>query len=198
MHSSLHDAEIFLSRNFESLCNSVIPLWHPLGFVSAVIFETEKATARVHYWPPHLRRVKNPDWPIHTHSYDLDSKVLLGGVCDQQYEPETGVDWVVFEVAYFEGGSKIIETNERTSLTTLVNDVRVAPDSYSVPRGRYHQTTVPEEAAAVTLCVQSNQTPLAPRVLGSSGTMRTYPYDRIPFDEVEFWGVVRGALGKIS
>src|SRR4051794_32516353 len=97
----------YLSKEIPLLEVTCAPLWHPLGFVSCVIKESKgDHVVRLHYWPKGERRVKNPDWPIHTHSYHLSSYVLCGVVRDLQYQRSSG-DRSIYAVKYFEGGSEI-------------------------------------------------------------------------------------------
>lgn len=86
MKAEFSDTLNFLHENLENFSSTLVPLWHPLGFVSCVIDELPSShVVRVHYWPKSQRRVKNPDWPIHTHTYRLRSLVLAGEVRDIQY-----------------------------------------------------------------------------------------------------------------
>lgn len=194
MEASVRSALPFLRRELPRLKRDFVPLWHPLGFVSCIIYEESKfLTIRVHYWPPGKRRVKNPDWPIHTHCYDLSSLILLGCVQDIQYGTRTGDSYTVYNVNYYEGGSEIVDTRSNISLVETVNETRVAGEQYVVNRGIYHQTLVQKNECAVTVVVLSNFSEEAPKVLGTSAAVR-YPYDRRPFDKYCFWGAVTRAL----
>lgn len=194
MKAEASDLLVFLRDNLRALSSDVVPLWHPLGFVSCVIDEVpDKYVARVHYWPNGERRVKNPDWPIHTHSYTLSSLVLDGCVRDLQYRRTEGDEWCVYSVNYFNGGSEINRTGESIDLITNLDELRSAGDQYQVARGIYHQTQVPINQSAVTLVLLTNHGSDAPKVLGSALANR-YPYDRIPFEANRFWGAVEEAM----
>ena len=92
----------YLASDLPHLRRTCTPLWHPLGFVSCVIKDdANEATVRVHYWPKGERRVKNPDWPIHTHTYDLSSFILAGRIRDLQYRVRSGEALTVYEVSYY-------------------------------------------------------------------------------------------------
>lgn len=194
MKASAQFALPFLRRELYRLKRDCVPLWHPLGFVSCVIYEEPRLlTVRVHYWPLGKRRVKNPNWPIHTHCYDLSSLVLAGCVRDIQYDVRTGDSYTVYKVNYYEGGSEIVDTYSSVRILETVNKVRAAGEQYVVNRGIYHQTLVQKDDCAVTVVVLSNFGGEAPRVLGMSAAVR-YPYDRRPFDKDCFWGAVTRAL----
>lgn len=194
MQTSILNSFAFLHDNLDRLASAVIPLWHPLGFVSCVIDESpEKYVTRVHFWPPGERRVKNPDWPIHTHSYALRSLVLSGAVRDLQYRIETGDQWCIYTVNYYEGGSEIVRTSEKVNAVPEVDEIRHAGAKYEVPRGIFHQTQVPPDQAAVTVVSLSNHGPDTPKVLGTEQAEK-YPYDRIQFEPNVFWNAVREAV----
>lgn len=183
----------FLSDNLRKLESTVVPLWHPLGFVSCVIKQTEEFTLRVHLWPKGERRVKNPDWPIHTHSYFLSSFVLQGDIRDIRYKSIEDGQNVVYSVRYFQGGSEITQTEEKVGVVPLVDELRCEGDSYEVDLDVFHQSVVPIEQSAVTLVALSNFTDSPPLVLGSPADKR-YPYDRTPYDKDLFWESVSGAV----
>lgn len=186
---------IFLSEKLKELASTVVPLWHPLGFVSCVIKQTEEFTLRVHFWPKGERRVKNPDWPIHTHSYFLSSFVLKGAVRDIRYKSIEGGENVVYSVRYFEGGSEITQTSDKVGVVPLVDELRCEGDSYVVDLNVFHQSVVPFQESAVTLVALSNFTNSPPLVLGSPAEER-YPYDRAPYDKGLFWESVSGAVSE--
>lgn len=194
MKTEMSDVLGFLCSSFESLSSRLTPLWHPLGFASCIIDQVPSShVARVHYWPAGERRVKNPDWPIHTHTYALRSLVLEGEVRDLQYSVRPGDQWCVYSVNYYDGGSEIVRTSEEVDATTVIDKVRPTGSQYEVRRGIYHQTLVPHEDAAITLVLLTDHGSEAPKVLGSKSAL-TYPYDRISFDRSRFWGAVGEAV----
>lgn len=188
----------FLIEGVEKLSLECQPLWHPLGFVSCLLKE-EKGdhTLRVHYWPPHERRTKNPDWPIHTHSYTLSSLVINGRVQDIQYKTAVGQDYSIYEVRYFDGGSEIVKRETNVSIIEAVNLTQVSGNQYCVERGIFHQSRVALNESAVTLVALSEVGENPPLVLGNSAEYR-YPYDRTPFDRATFWGEVKNALSSMG
>lgn len=195
MQTDILDSFNFLNTNIERLASTVVPLWHPLGFVSCVVDESSSQyVTRVHFWPPGERRVKNPDWPIHTHTYTLKSLVLSGAVRDIQYRVASGGQWSVYSVNYYDGGSEIVRTFERVNAVPKVDEMRHAGEQYEVSRGVFHQTQVAHNEAAVTVVLLSNYGSEAPKVLGTNQAER-YPYDRSEFDPELFWKAVQEAVG---
>lgn len=189
----------FLTGNLEELSLSILPLWHPLGFVSCVIKQNENVTLRVHFWPRGERRVKTPDWPIHTHSYFLSSYVLEGSIRDVRYKTIANGQYIAYSVRYFEGGSEICQTAEKVGVASIVDESRRAGESYEVDLDVFHQSIVPFEGSAVTIVALSKFTDCPPLVLGSDAEDK-YPYDRTPYDKELFWEnvarAVRGTLNK--
>ena len=186
----------FLLDNIDTLAVSIQPLWHPLGFVSCVIKENPgELTLRVHYWPPNDRRTKNPDWPVHTHSYALSSLVLLGNIEDIQYDIIDGEKYSIYKVSYFNGDSEISNTNRKTSILKYTSEMRTEGQQYRVERGVFHQSSVKLSESAVTFVALSESSSEAPLVLGDNGDNR-YPYDRMPFNQEVFWSAVRYAISN--
>jgi hypothetical protein len=185
----------WVADNIEELSRQCIPLWHPLGFVSTVVAKVEGShTLRLHYWPKNDRRTKNPDWPIHTHSYHLSSLVLAGKIEDRQYELEAGSQYCVYEVRYIGGDSEILKTDRTTSIAKVDCHFHSPGTQYTVERGVFHQSRVAIEDTAVTLVAMSENSSDSPLVLGTPGDIR-YPYDRTSFDPLTFWAAVRSTLG---
>ncbi|MBB4821847.1 hypothetical protein HNP29_005260 [Pseudomonas alcaligenes] len=186
----------FLLNNIDKLAVDIQPLWHPLGFASCVIRESPgEPTLRVHYWPPNDRRTKNPDWPVHTHSYALSSLVLYGSVEDIQFDMVDGEEYSIYRVLYFSGDSEICSTGRKTNILKCISEVRAEGEQYRVECGVFHQSLVKFSESAVTFVVLSEYSSEAPLVLGRDGDDR-YPYDRMPFDREVFWSAVRYAVSS--
>lgn len=186
----------FLLDNIDVLAASIQPLWHPLGFVSCVIRDNPgELTLRVHYWPPNERRTKNPDWPVHTHSYALSSLVLHGNIEDIQCEVIDGEEFSIYKVSYFNGDSEITRTDKKTNILKYASEMRFEGEQYRVERGVFHQSVVKLSESAVTFVALSESSREAPLVLGGNGEHK-YPYDRMPFNQEVFWSAVRYAISN--
>lgn len=184
----------YLRENLSKLASVHEPLWHPLGFVSCVIRdEPGRSVVRVHCWPKDERRPKRPDWPIHTHVYDLSSLVLAGRVRDLQYGTKSGDEYAIYSVSYEKDGSAISSTGRDTSLILQADHYHSTGEEYFVPAGSFHQTYVPQDESAITLVAQSNFQRTTPLVLGFYGS-RAEPYNREGFDKTFFWKQVEQAV----
>ena len=187
----------FLEDNIYQLSQVSSPLWHPLGFVSCLISSKKgDYDIRVHYWPSGDRRTKNPNWPIHTHSYALSSLVLTGKVRDIQYRMVDGSEHSAYKVNYFDGGSEILKTGTTMALSESVNRIHGSGGQYSVEQGVFHQSLVELNEKAVTLVALSEMSGNPPLVLGTDAEVR-YPYERVPFDRNTFWTEVRDAIASM-
>lgn len=194
MRTSLDECLGILSDCVDDFSVKPQPLWHPLGFVSCIIHKSENGDAvRVHYWPEGDRRTKNPDWPIHTHSYNLRSLILYGSLKDIKYKVSDGHDSTVYEVRYSGDNSEILRTDRSLKIDGKVVSERNAGDTYDVLRGVFHQSQVAINSIAVTLVVISEIANDVPLVLGEGGDS-FYPYDRLPYDKDIFWSAIKMAL----
>lgn len=183
-----------LEENLDYYLKNSEPLWHPLGFVSCLVESIQNNEFyRIHYWPKDLRRTKNPNWPIHTHCYDLESLILEGSITDIQYEIKKGEDHQVYQVEYSGEDSKIIKTNSSISLDIMFAQQRYQAESYFVPKGIFHQSEVNLKATAVTFVHLSNKDNTFPLVVGENKAIE-YPYERIKYDKNHFNSVVHRAF----
>ena len=187
----------YLHKNFSVLAQTCQPLWHPLGFVSCEVRKKGGYMVRLHYWPKCERRGKNPNWPIHTHVYNLVSRVLGGRVRNIQYRETKGEEFKVYLVEYFGDQSAIGLTDERTSIEKVKDEIIDAGKEYSVEVGTFHETVVDFGEAAWTLVVLSDVVAIEPKVLGVSGG-RCYRYDRVEFDKLLFWTEMKNVLQSVE
>lgn len=187
----------YLRQNFSKLADTCVPLWHPLGFISCQIRnEPGYCTARIHYWPKGERRPKQPDWPIHTHAYDLSSLVLIGRVRDMQYRERKGSQYTVYAVSYVGDDSSIVSTGRTLAIETCVDQYHAQGEEYRVPIGSFHQTYVSKNESAVTIVALSNFQRTDPLVLGHP-SRESYPYARMSFDKDIFWKRIDQAIGSL-
>jgi hypothetical protein len=195
----MHEAKTFVQwfrQNVSRLRESVIPLWHPLGFVSCVLDEARpEYVIRAHYWPVGERRVKQPHWPIHTHSYFLSSYVLAGTIRDRQYRSTDAPQYTVYSVDYYQGGSRVINTGRQIGLQVERDLLWACGETYEVKTNVFHRTDVAISESAVTLVALSDFTADAPLVLGED-LESSYSYNRVEFDGVAFWRAVEESLHR--
>jgi hypothetical protein len=181
---------------------TVVPLYHPLGFVSCVLPSPENGIIlRVHYWPKEGRREKAPGWPVHTHNFRLSSFVMSGEIRNRNYVeidgPGPGLERNVYKVEYEGEHSRIVDTGRVLRVEVGSDSIHSAGMGYCVERGVFHESVVPVGEMVVTLACLTEKSAIAPLVLGdvSGGS---FAYQRESFDSVEFWSVVSDAVGVIE
>jgi len=178
----------------------VIPLYHPLGFVSCVIPHPDQAVKlRLHYWPEKDRRLKNPNWPVHTHNYRLSSLVLSGTICDKQYSAfkEGGGDSCLYAVEYSGEDSLIRDTGERCSFKLISEASRAAGQQYCVERGTFHESVVMANTSAATfVCLTQKGT--EPPLVAGEPTGQAYPYERERYSRNHFWRCMKKNISDFN
>lgn len=127
---------------------------HVLGFFCIPLFSTENVAVRLHVWPKGQLRGRTPDWPIHTHRWNIRSYVALGQVTNSTFRIEGCPDGEsrLYEVLYNgDGSSERVKTN-RTCRVVLNSQKLVRQgEFYDVPVGGFHSTTCSPAQIAVTL-----------------------------------------------
>lgn len=163
-----------------------IPLWHPLGFVSLPLIESEGWVLKLHYWPNGMRKPKKPDWPIHNHRFRIESRVLYGAVENRLYGIEMGGEYRLFPVAY-SGKDSVLEPSETFVTATLQNtEYHKAGVTYEIPRKVFHQTFVPINTSAMTIVLQTDLVDSPPFVVGKEEVV-IEKYNRTFYDKQKLW-----------
>lgn len=170
------------------------PYWHPLGFVSCLLHKDDIEVVRLHYWPANDRRPKTPNWPIHTHIFDLKSTILMGQLRDRQYRLIHGNASTVYAVRYDGIHSTIVPTDRQTDIAVTL-DRPAQGHQYCIAAGTFHETLVGIADETLTLAVCTNFEAADPLVLGRAGDV-SYPYQRATFDSTKFWARVELALAE--
>ncbi|MEX0810278.1 MAG: hypothetical protein WD044_16250 [Dongiaceae bacterium] len=169
------------------------PLWHPLGFVSCFLKNESSHRIRLHYWPRNDRRPKSPDWPIHTHTFRLESLILYGQVVDRQYELVSGDDYTLYQVEYMGENSKVSETTVRCGVKLRQELIRNEGETYIVDSGSFHETFVGAGDEALTIVECTEFLSDAPYVVGKRGS-QVIGYRREEYDRTKFWNRVTEIL----
>ena len=173
----------------------VQPLWHPLGFVSCVVFDEDSVATRLHYWPAYERRPKSPNWPIHTHLFKLSSLVVTGSLRDLQYHCFPGSDYSGLRVVYSGEDSELVDIGGKYRIETVRETVVHQHGFYSIEEGVFHQSEVDIGQETLTLVQCTNHSRAAPIVLApqeefDGQTVGTLEYIRHPFERETFWNRV--------
>jgi hypothetical protein len=128
--------------------------WHPTGFLVLTLLRRDDGALRLHLWPPGVRELGTPCWPVHDHVWHLRSHVLCGEVESRSYEvtDDDGGDAVLYAVGYGEGRSSCMRRSERRVRVRARAPQRVAAGQrYEIAAGDFHASTVAVGDFAVTL-----------------------------------------------
>ncbi len=169
--------------------------WHPLGFVSCTLLSTASATAKIHYWPLERRKPKIPDWRIHDHRFQIDSRVLWGEVGHHIYRVADCHDseYELYQVAYA-GKDSTLEPTGRHVRAEKTSEQNFSVGSiYCIPRPIYHANVVSISSTAATLVVKSDFSTNPPLVVGLPNT-EIVPYVREEFENALFWDAIFSGL----
>ena len=170
------------------------PMWHPLGFVSATLLKQEDQTLKIHLWPRGTRKEKEPNWPIHDHSFHITSRVLVGEVGNAEYRVTRGHQFRLYRVEYHGNDSVLCPTNECVDCVEHCRTVTRAGAEYALPLGVYHQNVVPRSETALTLVIKAGAAKQSPNVVGDLVAPHLPIYRRVPFATTDILEV----LSKIA
>ncbi len=155
--------------------------WHPLGFLVVRLGEVSSGQLRLHVWTTQARPTQLPNWPIHTHIFELHSHILVGAVINDWYEVQPGPSGRsrLYEVAYRGTTSTMKASPTYVDCVRTLRKSFVAGASYVVDRGQYHATEVADGRFAATIVVAGNPVDAAPMVVGSRDGDGVYTYERV-------------------
>jgi hypothetical protein len=131
--------------------------WHPNGFVVFDLGTHVLGALRLHIWPIGARQLRDDAAHVHTHVWDLCSRVLSGVYREQLYEP-VGVDvgdrYQSAEIDYEHDRNTLEESGIvflRPTGVVTANPGQV----HTVKAGIPHETKIPEDSYSATLVVIS-------------------------------------------
>src|SRR6218665_1155850 len=119
------------------------PLWHPLGFISCTLAQGPDWALKVRLWPMGTRLTKRPNWPIHDHSYRIESRVLHGALRNRVYSMVPGERFERYRVDYESKASSLTPTGQRTDLFLEKSAHQESDSLYVVEKGVFHNSFVP-------------------------------------------------------
>lgn len=134
--------------------------WHPNGFVVFEFGSVGPGSLRLHIWPAGARRLRDSSEHVHTHVWDLYSRVLVGTYIERMYSVAVaaGGDTRSFKTA------RVDYVRDRNTLTRAADSFLVpaetvradAGTSHTVQAGKAHQTLIPLGSFVATLLVVSS------------------------------------------
>lgn len=131
--------------------------WHPNGFVVFDLGTHPLGRLRLHIWPIGARHLRDDAAHVHTHVWDLCSRVLSGVYREQLYESvgvDTGERYWSAEIDYQQDRNTLKESGIVFLRPTAV--VTAKPGQvHTVSAGIPHETQIPEDSYSATLVVTS-------------------------------------------
>lgn len=163
-----------------------IAYWHPLGFIVIPLGSFPDASYRLHISSPNFRKPQSPLWRAHDHSYNFESIVLKGSVCNKIFDIRTAnlEDSTnahrIYDVQYSSGISTL---NRSDSIVVAVEAAKfsiLAGNKYSISAGVFHENSHGAGLFAASLVRTSPLNGRSPRVLGDIDGEFSYSYAREP------------------
>ena len=180
------------------------PRVHPNGFVQ---FDIEPNILRLNVWPAdpipgHPGRIH----PIHNHSFDLRSKIILGKLTNDVYAftPAPGYGDMVLHTARRVGSYDSIlvpEAKDRwgrpmsaVGYMELIGSRTYLPgQSYTLEKHLFHDS-IAHGLTATLMMLEKSSRNYAPQVAVPIGVEPMNNYSRDDFDEELLWGIIGQAL----
>src|SRR5438132_13498275 len=143
--------------------------WHPLGFLVVRLGEVPSGQLRLHIWTSNSRPIQLPNWPVHTHIFELQSHILVGTVTNEWYEVKPGNPGYsrLYEVAYRGTTSMMNATSNYVDCACTLQESFDPGSNYVVDREQYHATEVADGRFAATIVLAANPVDAVPIVVGS-------------------------------
>lgn len=130
----------------------------PLGFLRIPLEGQLNADNGLflHLWSPSLRRQTGGPY-IHTHVFDMRSKILLGTVIDKQYQAliDSNGNFQLITGACRQTTCSLIASEGRANLAITSERTHKPGDLYQLPKETFHITEIPANDVAVTLMEKS-------------------------------------------
>ena len=127
--------------------------WHPNGFVVFNLGSRVPGTLRLHIWPAGTRYLRDDVAHIHTHVWDLCSRVLAGTYREQMYAPADeahGEEYGTAEIDYLRDRNTLQSAGKARLQASAI--VTVEPGQvHTVPAGVAHETLIDEANFVATL-----------------------------------------------
>ena len=136
---SVVEAAMGALRDIAAGDSDLLAVRHPLGFLCFPIERHGTCGICVHMWSPTFPQARLTTSEVHTHSWDLLSRILYGELHNVRMtvlddEPTHRV----FEVRSDAGGDRLLRTSRLVRYQKVADDVYGPGDSYSMRAGSFH------------------------------------------------------------
>jgi hypothetical protein len=129
--------------------------WHPNGFVVFELGTRQPGTLRLHIWPSGTRQLRDARAHVHTHVWDLYSRVLAGVYQERMYaaagdEEDGSQEFRSARINYLQDRNTLVVAPSK-HLRPIETITAEAGQSHAVRAGEAHETLIPSEAFVATL-----------------------------------------------
>jgi hypothetical protein len=144
---------------------------HPLGFLCYPLRRGPGFGICVHVWLPERSGADAGPAPIHSHSWDLLSQVLVGRVGNElicaSSAPVESAGHRIYQVHSSAGGvDEIVATAQCVRCSRRETQYTEAGRAYRLPGGEFHNSVVPAGTAAATVLLADSLPGGCDRLLG--------------------------------
>ncbi len=133
---------------------------HPLGFFYLQNKDGGNITQRVHVWLPD--GADRPENDKHSHSYDIESLVVVGKMHSElfQFRQTTDGEELEFAVSYETGKSILLPTEKRGVLDAVASFETSSGARYLLNAGVIHRVTVTKVPCVTVLTTSERGKPI--------------------------------------
>lgn len=113
---------------------------HPLGFYYLQAHSSATGACRIHVW---LNESRSYAHKIHSHSFDIESRVVSGGLKSDIFEfvQQTNGKYFEYAVTYEGDKSELIPTQRRGDLVRCCTFISTEGDKYFLRAGLVHEVS---------------------------------------------------------
>ena len=157
--------------------------WHPSCFaVIPLLPRNDELLLRIHVWPTPAPARPTPDWPVHNHTWAIDSRILCGALTDETVavtpDPQ-GAQVLYTPVCGLDGEAHLTRTETRVSAAVTQRATYLAGEQYHLEPDLFH-VSVPAGELTATAVVMTRPSFGATRVLGDLSGDTHYRTSRTP------------------
>lgn len=184
--------------NFDTLYRGKrTPRLHPNGFVQLDL--NASGTMRLHVWPETPLPAQKTHHPIHDHSFDMASVVLVGKLHNETFNTYSAYS-LMGDPAYIEhrgvrvaGNDTVLQsTKNRVRLTLPFTEIVLPGQSYNLSQKTLHNSVA--YGLTATIMTKFNLSSYGPRVMVPEGIEPDNVYRRNDIDDHVLWDVIEDAL----
>lgn len=177
------------------------PRLHPNGFIQLDL--TKWGNLRLHVWPDEPVPAQKTSHPIHDHSFDMESTVILGTLTNREFkfvlgqapEGRTVVYYRLFQATRLAGQDTVLaEVDGLPGYLQPTKAKDLTPgERYKLGRGILHEST--PHGLTATIMEKINPDPeYGPLVAVPEGVQPDNDFRRETIDEELLWSFIRRAL----